>query len=370
MAKIGIIGAGVFGCSSAIELARKGHKITIFERASNILEGASTVNHLRHHYGFHYPRSKETVEEIKKAREVFEKEYGECVSDFFDDFYGCSKINTKTSPKDFIKFCNDLKLPYEIKWPEEKFMDRKNIGICVKTPERVYDPDILKGLIFRKMRSLNISLNLNHTIVGGEICGTKKIIRFIVGDMRFEEEFDFVINATYSNFNMFNKWFGFPRKKLQYELMELLELYVPNSPKIGLTIMDGAFSSLLPRGEKGTFTLGHVDASVLKVFIGDDIDPILITEEKIKSNREEILRKGIEDYPFLKDAVVVKSLYVTRVVKANVEATDERPSEITSYGNGIYSIFGGKIITCINIAMRVASLIEEEMRRSKSSDTL
>ena len=45
---------------------------------------------------------------------------------------------------------------------------------------------------------------------------------------------------------------------MQYELVELLELDVSIEKIIGLTIMDGGFSSILPRGEKGTFTLGHL----------------------------------------------------------------------------------------------------------------
>lgn len=358
---VAIIGAGIFGCSTAIELAKKGFKVTIFERADNILKGASTINHLRHHYGFHYPRSKETVEEIKIARESFEKEYGECVSNFFDDYYGCSKVNSKTSPEDFIKFCDNLGLPYEIKWPSKDYMSREKIGVCIKTPERVYDPDILKGLIFKKIRENKILLKLNHKIIGGEILGKEKILEAECGTKIFKERFNFVINSTYSNFNNFNKWFGFPRKKLQYELMELLEVYVPNAEKIGLTIMDGAFSSVLPRGEKGTFTLGHVDASVLKTVIGDDIDSVVMASEKIESNKKEILDKGIEDYPFLSEAIVVNSLYITRVVKADVDSTDERPSEITKYGNGMYSIFGGKIITCVDIARKISEKVNAEL---------
>ena len=167
--KVGIIGAGIFGCSVAIELAKRGFEVTIFERNNNILDGASTINHLRHHYGFHYPRSKETVQEIKIARESFEREYGECVSEFFDDYYGCSKINSKTTPEDFIKFCDDMKLEYNIGWPEEKYLDRTNIGICVKTMERVYDPDILRGLLLSKIKKYKIKLKLNHKIIGGKV---------------------------------------------------------------------------------------------------------------------------------------------------------------------------------------------------------
>jgi len=360
MKKVAIIGAGIFGCSTALELVNRGFDVTIFERAGNILEGASTINHLRHHYGFHYPRSKETVEEIKKARENFESEFGGSISEFFEDYYGVSKVNSKTTPEDFIKFCDDMNLPYEIAWPDEKFMERSKIAVCVKTPERVYDPDILKGIILNKIKKTSIKLKLNHKIIGGGVERKIKKLKIKCGDKIFEKKFDCVINATYSNFNSFNKWFGFSRKKLQYELIELLELYIPKSKKIGLTIMDGEFSALLPRGEKGTFTLGHVKESILNAVVSDDLDPVLMASNNTKSNKEGIMREGIKDYPFLKDAIVVRSLFVTRVVKPDVDDTDERPSEITEYGNGMYSIFGGKVLTCVNIAKRISEIIEQE----------
>jgi hypothetical protein len=367
MKTVGIIGAGIFGCAVALELSNKGFKVTVFDRAKDILTGASTLNHLRHHQGFHYPRSKETVEEIKNAKDSFEKEFGECVSKSFDNFYGVSKVNSKTTPEDFIKFCDEFKLEYKIAWPEEKYMDRSNIGICVKTTEKVYDPEILKGLIFKKIGNTDIELKLNSKIIGCSINEKTKTLKISHQNRTYEKDFDYVINATYSNFNQFNKWLGLKRKTLLYELMELLEISLPDNKKIGLTIMDGGFSSILPRGEKETFTLGHVDASVLKAETSEDIDTINMALENTRSNRAEIMRKGVEDFPFLKDAQVIKSLFITRVVKANVDDTDERPSEITEYGNGIYSIFAGKIITSVNIAKEVTNkILENDLELNKN----
>ena len=60
MKKVAVIGSGIFGCTAALELSED-FDVTIFDRAGGILEGASTINHLRHHLGFHYPRSKETA---------------------------------------------------------------------------------------------------------------------------------------------------------------------------------------------------------------------------------------------------------------------------------------------------------------------
>lgn len=124
--------------------------------------------------------------------------------------------------------------------------------------------------------------------------------------------------------------------------------------------MDGEFSFVLPRGDKGTFTLGHVDASILKRVVADDIDSVIMASENIDSNREEILKRGTEDFPFLKDAKIIRSMYITRVVKPDVDKTDERPSGITDYGNGKYSIFLGKVITCVDIAKEISDLIKQE----------
>ncbi|MCR4284517.1 MAG: FAD-binding oxidoreductase, partial [archaeon] len=110
MKEVAIIGAGIFGCSAAIELERKGFHVTIFERSGEILSGASTNNHLRHHWGYHYPRSKETALESINSREDFREEYEDCIIDGFPAYYAVVKENSKSTPKQFMQFCDDLGL--------------------------------------------------------------------------------------------------------------------------------------------------------------------------------------------------------------------------------------------------------------------
>ena len=61
--KIAVIGAGIFGITTAIKLARQ-HDVSIFERNSDILKGASDVNQCRIHRGYHYPRSPKTTLQV------------------------------------------------------------------------------------------------------------------------------------------------------------------------------------------------------------------------------------------------------------------------------------------------------------------
>ena len=42
-----------------------------------------------------------------------------------------------------------------------------------------------------------------------------------------------------------------------------------------------------------------------------------------------------------------------------VDSTDERPTEITDHGSGIYSIFAGKVITCVDAAKKIANILSD-----------
>ena len=70
-----IIGAGWYGCHIGLYLKEKGHKIKIYEKEKNIFLGSSGYNQFRLHRGFHYPRSSETIQEIKKNFSKFYSKY-------------------------------------------------------------------------------------------------------------------------------------------------------------------------------------------------------------------------------------------------------------------------------------------------------
>lgn len=87
--KIAVVGAGIFGITSAIKLAQEGHKVDLYERNkvdlyernSDILSAASGINQYRLHRGYHYPRSKSTALSSKYSEDSFRKEYGEAILD-------------------------------------------------------------------------------------------------------------------------------------------------------------------------------------------------------------------------------------------------------------------------------------------------
>ena len=110
MQKIAIIGSGFFGSTCALILS-KFFKVHLFEKKNEILCGASRANQMRFHLGYHYPRSLKTIKEVKKAKRSFIRFYGQDIFGKTKNYYGISKVNSKTSYKKYIKFLkkNNLK---------------------------------------------------------------------------------------------------------------------------------------------------------------------------------------------------------------------------------------------------------------------
>jgi glycine/D-amino acid oxidase-like deaminating enzyme len=73
-AKIAVAGAGIYGATTALRLAARGHRVTLFDPLG-VMQAVSAINQYRVHSGYHYPRSPETISEILEARREFLQEF-------------------------------------------------------------------------------------------------------------------------------------------------------------------------------------------------------------------------------------------------------------------------------------------------------
>ena len=94
--KIAIIGAGFFGSTIAIKLS-KSHSIDLYEKQNDILNEASKINQFRFHMGFHYPRSKKTIKEIKLSYKLFINFFSKKVFEKTKNFYSVANKGSKIS---------------------------------------------------------------------------------------------------------------------------------------------------------------------------------------------------------------------------------------------------------------------------------
>jgi hypothetical protein len=356
--RIAIIGAGLFGTTAALELA-KIHDVTVFERNNDIMTEASFVNQYRHHWGYHYPRSSETVADIRKATKDFEDAFEPAIIRAFPTYYSIAKDGSKVSAEEYLEFCKKHGLPYELSSPGDEYVDQSKVSQTLKTMEPIYDYSKLKEILHSRLeKERNIGLNFNSTVFGGYLTPQgEKVLMYQENGVMRQAEFDYVINVTYANYNLFASWFNFARKQIRVDLVEALIMQIP-MPRMSFAIMDGPFTNVVPTEKKNMFTLVHIKESVLHRFVpSNGLIPPGLT---YKSNAKKIIEESQKWLPFLKHAKYLESRYVFRSVNADREFDDARPSDVAYHGFGCWSVLGGKIINCITTAKLLFDDIQKD----------
>ncbi len=349
-----IIGGGIFGLSAAIELARF-CDVTVFEQTSDIMMGGTYGNQYRHHLGYHYPRSKETVAQCLAAQDDFFSVWGGAVIGGFPAYYAVAKEGSKVSADAFLSFCKEMGLPRDIAYPEEEFLNRTVVDICIKTGESVYDLLKLRSIAREKMQTRGVALRLHHRVVGGRRGeGGEKFLLVTDGHKSFEERGDIIVNAMYANHNLFLQWFGFSHPPLEFRLKELPVVRLPTQTRVSVTIMDGPFLTLVPMAEISVFTLGDVPRSICEIRFSDGGIPWTKEEIESRTSRFHEMKEANPFYiPIIAKAHRLHSMFTILPILPNSDVTDERLTAVTSHGEGLWSVFEGKIVTCVRAAKEV-----------------
>ena len=102
--RIAVIGAGIFGCLTSIELAIQGHEVTLFEKNSDILYGATPNSQNRLHLGLLYPRDLGTARQSIEGFATFKSIFKDALNLEFPNYYALAKENSKVSVEEFKEF--------------------------------------------------------------------------------------------------------------------------------------------------------------------------------------------------------------------------------------------------------------------------
>ena len=286
------------------------------------MQRASKANHNRLHLGYHYPRSKETAEQSLEGLISFLTNYKDAIVSHFPNYYMIAKDNSHVTAKEYIKFCDDIKIDYTHETPDESLINKNLIDLSINTDEVVFDYDILKSLVKEFVKDVDIRFN---TVFDGNI-----------------DDCDYLINTTYANVNKVNKLLGVPELKLKLQDV-VIPYFKMEAKPFGITIMDGPFCSVMPKGNRpNELLLYSVKHSLMKN--GKlDIDTIYEESEKYM--------------PFLKN---VERLGYWRTERAlPINDNDERLSEIFTYQNHpkVINVLSGKVSTCHKLGQEIKKMI-------------
>ncbi len=357
---IAVVGCGIFGAMTALCLARQGASVTVFERHDAPLRGASFNNQNRLHLGFHYPRDDETARQCIRGFQRFRDEFAACILDGFTNAYFIASQGSFVTAEQYILFCQRMGLRFEQVDPAAFKPAVQEVDLGVVCDEVVYDCGVLRTLVMQKLGLVGIAPRFNSEVSGIERAGARFILNV---DGQSEGPFDAVVNCTYADINRLTQQLGYPVPERQYEYT-MVPIIKWDQSAVGITIMDGPFMTVLPFGQTGNFLLYHVGHTVVERVIAHQMPKGWFDLSKAPSSRVdgqalfERMRETCSAFvPALQSAQLVGFLQGPRVVLANRDSTDARPSIVQQYEKGYLSVFTGKIDHCVWVADEIAALL-------------
>lgn len=357
---IAVIGCGIFGAMTALRLSEKGATTAVFEKQNAPLRGASFNNQNRLHLGFHYPRDDETARQCIRGFQRFRDEFPDCVLDGFTNAYFIATEGSFVTPEQYLAFCQRMGLSHETVDLANFSPPVNQVAVGVTCNEVVYDCEILRRLVLDRLSCASIRPNFGQAVTRISRDGARFLLE---AEGRMHGPFDAVVNCTYADVNRLTEQLGHvtPKRQFEYTMVPILEW---DRPPVGITVMDGPFMTVLPFGRTGKFLLYHVAHTVVERFIGDQMpetwfDPATAPSSRVDPQTLfERMRETCSAFvPDLARARLAGFLQGPRVVLANRDSTDARPSIIQRHEDRYISVFTGKIDHCMWVADDVANIL-------------
>lgn len=338
--KIAVIGAGIFGCYISYILSQEHHikQIDLYEKESSILTCTAINNQHRYHYGYHYPRSITTIEQIIKSHLSFEKEFKDCLLPVKNNLYFIAKNNS------FID-TNTFELVFQQHDKEKINLDFYHNVINTDNIEAGYSTEEKTINITKLCDKIKLLVTNNSKInIWLKTC--------ILTTKNLDTEYDFVINCSYIDLSLSSN------EKFKYELCLLLKMKNPFPLEdYAFTVVDGNFPSLYPTENQLLYTLSHVNST--PIYKTDNIEDVkkfknTLTYLDLKKFSKNIIEDSLEFFKFKSDIEIVEH-YLSYKVKLKNDYQDIRTSECFVNKNHI-NVLQGKISTVCDVAQKVKNL--------------
>lgn len=358
-----IIGGGFFGAAIAIYLAKtRGlRRVVLLEREPAILSRASYHNQARVHNGYHYPRCFTTAYRSRVNLPRFLNDWPDVVSRDFTKVYAIARRNSKVSARQFLRFCRDIGAVTEpVDARTRALFDSQLIEEVFRVQEYAFDSRKLAMMLNEELAAYGVDVRVDTRVHGvWSASGKRSRLTTEYGYGVHDEIVSrYVFNCTYSGLNHFGGDFPRTRTSLKHEVAEMGLLRMPPAlSRVGITVMDGPFFSMMPFPARGLHTLSHVRYTPHLQW-NDEVgtDPFDVLRQYTRESRvDRMIRDASRYVPALLDAQHVDSLFEIKTILVKNESDDGRPILFEQHAThpGCYSILGSKIDNVYDVLERL-----------------
>ena len=346
--RIGIVGAGWYGCHLAASFTGLGFEVRLFDQHWEVMHEASGNNQFRLHMGFHYARHHRTRLQSRDGFQRFLERYPSLSTEVAENIYA---VPRNTSLIDFSTYqvimaasgIDSVVMPA----PHPALADVEG---CLRTRERV----IMLGRARRMFEAtLQDQLALGHPV------------RSLAQQARWAEidgaRFDYVVDATWGHL-----------RPLPIEVFyepTLLLYYEAQGPQPAITLVDGPLASVYPTEDPAVFTLssvphtplGHCASAAEARALRDGVDRALV-----EARRDVMEAQISRNMPTFRDRF--RFLGAQLAIKTKpVGDYDDRSCSVFRDGR-IFTVMSGKIDTIFFATERILSMIEADHDIPRAED--
>ena len=366
-----VIGGGFFGCTIATWLKRQGGlaRVLLVERGDQLLARSSWANQARIHNGYHYPRSILTAWRSRLNYSRFVTRYRDCVVDEFEMLYGISRRNSLVTAVQFQRFCHEIsayckRAPHRL----SRLFEPEMIEAVFLVEESVFDATRLRARMAEELDAAAVEVLTATTVteVSPHPSGNGARVGIEGPDGGFRIRATRVYNCTYAGLKQFGLSNSHAEVALKYELTELaLVAAPPELERLGVTVMDGPFFSIMPFPAMGLHSLSHVRYTPHYSWTSQDSSqapPCDVLDAYDKRSRAGfMIRDAIRYLPCMRQCALRGSNFEIKTVLLMSETNDGRPILFERHreARGLYSVLGGKMDNIFDIL----EILEKEQRQ-------
>jgi glycine/D-amino acid oxidase-like deaminating enzyme len=359
-----VIGGGFYGSviSSYLKKLLGFNRVILLEKENTLLTRASYINQARIHNGYHYPRSFTTAYRSKYNFQRFVKDWPQAVKKDFTKLYAIARRNSKVTARQFEFFCNNIGAKIKPAGSSfKKLFNPRLVEEVFLVEEYLFDSIKLREWSIKELRDANVEIYFSTRAVAISYSAIDKCL--VVGVRSKSKGISalkcrYVFNCTYSGLNQFLGDFAVTQTSLKHEVAEIALVQVPDAlKKIGITLMDGPFFSMMPFPSLNLHTLSHVRYTPHLSWQDEKlVDPYCKLQEHECSTRVDRMIRDVGRYmPSIFQAKYAHSLFEIKTVLVKNEGDDGRPILFEKHPElpGCYSILGGKIDNIYDVLEKI-----------------
>lgn len=338
--KIGIVGAGWYGCHIASTLKSIGVDATIYEKNSRVLHEASGNNQFRLHMGFHYARSYVTRLQSRDGYSRFLERYPGLSRDVASNLYAIPKYESSIDFLTYKLIMTAAGIEFNEVSPEIHGISA--VSGVINCREKVILTDKARAHFNAKLKD---ALNLNSKIESIERSGRKI---FINGT-----PFDYIIDTTWGHLVPS----AFP---VFYE-PTLLFYYKCQNIHPAVTLVDGPLCSIYPTEDAGIYTLSSVPHTPLGQYCTaiEARSALNAVSTETISKKRLLMENQIQQYlpNFLDNFEYMTPQFS---IKTKLHGHHDDRSCYVAHNNRIITVMSGKIDTIFFAAQRILSFLDNQ----------